>query len=71
MDENADFTRALGQALGRPAILPAPAFALRTILGEMSQLLLMSERVLPQRTLEIGYQFAYPTMSDMLRETCA
>ena len=68
---NADFTRALGQALNRPAILPAPAFALRTLLGEMSQLMLMSERVLPERTLELGYQHRYPTLAQMLAETCA
>jgi uncharacterized protein (TIGR01777 family) len=68
---NADFTRALGQALGRPAVLPAPAFALRALLGEMSQLMLMSERVVPERTLEIGYQFAYPTLAEMLAGSAA
>jgi uncharacterized protein (TIGR01777 family) len=67
---NAEFTRALAQTLGRPAVLPLPALTLRALLGEMSQLMLMSERVLPARTLEAGYRFAYPQLDQMLAETC-
>ena len=67
---NADFTRAVGQVLHRPAILPVPEIALRTLLGEMSQLMLMSERVVPERTLEIGYRFKYPMLDQMLGEAC-
>ena len=68
---NADFTRALGKALHRPALLPAPAFALRGMLGEMSQLLLMSERAIPEQTLKIGYGFKHPDLAGMLAQTCA
>jgi uncharacterized protein (TIGR01777 family) len=68
---NADFTAALARTLGRPAILPAPAFVLRAVLGDMAQLLLMSERVIPEHTLEIGYKFRYPALTEMLAETCA
>jgi uncharacterized protein (TIGR01777 family) len=68
---NADFTRALSRALGRPAILPVPAFVLRGLMGEMSQLMLMSERVLPEKTLASGYSFEYPVLDEMLAQTCA
>ncbi|WP_347259774.1 TIGR01777 family oxidoreductase [Rudaea sp.] len=54
---NADFTRALGAALHRPAILPAPAFALRLMLGEMADLLLTGQRVIPARAQAQGFKF--------------
>ncbi|HEX7915286.1 TIGR01777 family oxidoreductase [Rudaea sp.] len=56
---NADFTRALGTALHRPTILPAPAFALRLMLGEMANLLLTGQRVLPARAQAQGFVFRY------------
>lgn len=56
---NAEFTRALGRAIGRPAVLPVPGAALRLLLGEMSELLLASDRMLPQRLLEEGFKFRY------------
>lgn len=60
---NADFTRALARALHRPALLPAPAFAIRALLGEMGQeLLLASTRVLPRRLEAAGFRFAYPSI---------
>jgi uncharacterized protein (TIGR01777 family) len=71
---NAEFTRALGAALRRPAVLPAPAFALRLALGEMADpLLLASQRVVPARALEQGFTFRHPTLgpalADVLRTT--
>jgi uncharacterized protein (TIGR01777 family) len=62
---NADFTRAVARALRRPAILPAPEFILK-VLGELSRLLLDSQRVLPKRTLASGYEFRFPTLDAML-----
>lgn len=59
---NADFTRALGRALGRPTIVPVPGFALRLLLGEMSDILLASQRVAPQRTLATGFAFRFPEL---------
>jgi hypothetical protein len=56
---NADFTRALGRALGRPTVLPVPGAALKLLLGELSELLLVSDRMLPQRLLEEGFKFRY------------
>ena len=56
---NADFTKVLAQVLRRPAIFPAPAFALRLALGEMADaLLLASQRVLPKKFESLGYRFA-------------
>lgn len=61
---NSDFAKALGHALHRPAIVPAPAFALRFLLGaEMANaLLLSSQRVLPKKLQQTGYQFLYPEL---------
>jgi len=62
---NAAFTRALGRAVHRPAILPAPAFALRLAFGQMAdEALLASTRVLPTRLLGAGFQFQYPTLPE-------
>jgi len=65
---NREFTRALGKALNRPAILPLPAFAVKALLGEMgTTLLLSSQRVLPRQLLDSGYQFKHSTLAEGLR----
>jgi uncharacterized protein (TIGR01777 family) len=63
---NSEFTQALARHLNRPAVLPAPAWLLKAVLGEMSELLLGSQRVLPQRLLEQGFEFHYPDLSSAL-----
>ncbi len=63
---NSEFTRALGQALGRPAVLPMPEAALRLLFGEMSEILLASDRMLPTRLLEEGFRFRYPELEAAL-----
>ena len=56
---NREFTRSLGAVLGRPAVLPMPAFALRFALGEMADALLLGgERVLPEQPLALGFRLA-------------
>ena len=65
---NSDFTRTLAAALKRPAILPAPRFALRMLLGEMSELLLASQRVLPQAPEEAGFKFNFPLLGPALAD---
>ena len=67
---NADFTRALAAALHRPAFLPAPVFALRGILGELSTLLLDSQRAVPTHALRLEYAFKFPTLEAMLEDLC-
>jgi uncharacterized protein (TIGR01777 family) len=56
---NAEFTRELAAVLHRPAIFPVPAFALKLLFGEMSQVLLGSQRVIPEAALRAGFQFRY------------
>lgn len=56
---NAEFTRVLARTLHRPAIFPVPAFVLKLIFGEMSQILLGSQRVLPEAALRAGFDFRY------------
>ena len=64
---NIDFTRALGAALHRPAVLPAPAFALRAAFGQMAdEALLTSCRVLPERLEASGFQFGTPEIGAAL-----
>ena len=64
---NAEFAHALGRALHRPALLPAPRFAIRIALGEMADALLASQRVLPGVALAHGYHFRYPEIDLALR----
>jgi NAD dependent epimerase/dehydratase family enzyme len=64
---NAEFTKVLAKALHRPALFPAPGFALRLALGEMADaLLLSSQRVAPQRLEMAGYRFLHPELSAAL-----
>jgi uncharacterized protein (TIGR01777 family) len=63
---NAEFTRSLGRALHRPAVLPMPGAALKLLFGEMSELLTMSDRMVPRRLLEAGFRFRYPTLDAAL-----
>jgi uncharacterized protein (TIGR01777 family) len=65
---NSEFAKTMGRVLGRPALLPMPAFALRFALGEMADaLLLSSARVAPARLQAAGYQFKYPQLEGALR----
>jgi len=64
---NAVFTAALGRALGRPTVLPMPAVAMRVLFGQMAdELLLSSERMVPKRLLEAGFEFRYPRLEGAL-----
>ena len=64
---NVEFTAALGKALSRPAVLTAPAFALRLALGEMAdEALLASQRVRPERLLASGYEFRFRELGGAL-----
>jgi uncharacterized protein (TIGR01777 family) len=64
---NAEFTRALGRALRRPAVLPVPMMALRVLYGEMAGVLAGGQRMVPARALELGFEFAYPSLEGALR----
>ena len=63
-----ELARVLGAALRRPALLPVPRLALRLLLGERAQVVLQSQRALPQRLLELGFRFRYASLSDALAQ---
>lgn len=67
---NAEFTRTLAHALGRPAIVPMPAAALRLALGEMSAILLASQRVVPRAARDIGFTFRCRELAPALADLC-
>ena len=58
---------ALGSVMGRPALVPVPDFALRTLLGEGASVVLEGQRVLPSRAQDAGFQFRYAQVADALR----
>jgi uncharacterized protein (TIGR01777 family) len=64
---NAEYARTLGRVLRRPAVLPAPAAAVRLVLGEFAGELLGGQRVVPDRLREVGFEFRYPELEGALR----
>lgn len=65
---NAVFTRLLGKALHRPTLLPMPEKLLRLLFGEMADLLLVSDRMLPARLMQEGFRFEYPQLDQALKD---
>jgi uncharacterized protein (TIGR01777 family) len=65
--DNAEFSHALGRALGRPAILPVPGFAIGLLYGEMAQIVTTGQRVVPERLKQLGYEFHQPQIEPALR----
>jgi len=64
---NAEFARALGRALRRPAFVPAPGFAMKIALGEMADAALAGQRALPAKAQRAGYHFRYPEIDIAFR----
>jgi uncharacterized protein (TIGR01777 family) len=67
---NAEFSKALGKAVNRPAFMPAPAIALKLAMGEMSELVLASQKVEAKKILDSGFVFKYPKIQEALDEIC-
>ncbi len=65
---NAELTRALGRVLGRPALLPVPALALKVLFGEMATVLLDGQRAVPRRLIEAGFTFEFAEVEAALRD---
>jgi uncharacterized protein (TIGR01777 family) len=63
-----DFARALGAALGRPAVVPAPPLALRLMMGEVAGVLLASQKVRPDRLIADGFTFRFPDVQSALAD---
>jgi uncharacterized protein (TIGR01777 family) len=68
---NSGFTKMLGHALGRPAVMPMPGFMLKTMFGEMADVMVASQRVLPKAAEAAGYQFRYPELEGALQNILA
>ncbi len=66
---NREFSKALGRALGRPAVVPVPGFVLDLKFGsEFGAVLRGGQRVLPKRTEELGYEFRHPQLDEALKD---
>lgn len=65
---NREFSYALGRAMHRPSLVPVPAFALRLAVGELAELLLTGQRVVPTRALTSGFTFRFPTIEAALTD---
>lgn len=65
---NSQLSNALGDAMGRPAKIPAPSFAIRGAFGEMADIVLKGQRVLPHNLQALGFEFEYPNIRAALQE---
>ncbi len=65
---NAELSHALGRALGRPAVLPVPGFAIKLLYGEMAEIVTTGQRVVPARLRQLGYAFRHPELEPALRD---
>jgi uncharacterized protein (TIGR01777 family) len=65
---NRQLANTLGEVLGRPAIMPAPAFMIRMLLGEFGNVLLDSQHTIPGKLLSHGFEFQYPDIRSALKE---
>lgn len=65
---NRAFAQTLGRVMGKPARMPVPGFALRLGLGVVAAILIHGRRVVPQKALDLGYQFRFPTLELALRD---
>jgi NAD dependent epimerase/dehydratase family enzyme len=65
---NSDFSRALGGAVRRPAVLPVPEFALKLMFGEMASVLLASARVVPETAQQHGFKWRFDSLEAALAD---
>ncbi len=63
---NVEFTSVLARALHRPAVFPVPGFALKTLFGEMAEVILASQRVVPETAMGAGFRFRHPDLTETL-----
>jgi uncharacterized protein (TIGR01777 family) len=68
---NRVFSKALGRALGRPALLPVPGLALKLLYGEMAEIVTTGARAVPAKPLVLGYEFRHPAVEEALRSALA
>ncbi|MBI4115524.1 MAG: TIGR01777 family protein [Candidatus Omnitrophica bacterium] len=63
-----EFAKTLGKVLHRPAVFPVPAFLLKILLGEMADVLLTGQRVIPKKAFSQGFTFQFPTLREAFLE---
>lgn len=68
---NRDFANTIGRVMKRPSWLPVPGAAVRLMMGEMADMVVTGQRVIPRRALELGYHFNFPTLEPALRDILA
>jgi hypothetical protein len=68
---NHELSKALGRALGRPAVLPVPGFALKLLYGEMAEIVTTGQRAVPARLRELGYEFRFAEIDPALANVLA
>ncbi len=68
---NRELSKALGRALSRPAVLPVPGFALRSLYGEMAEIITTGQRAIPARLRELGYEFRFTDIDPALANVLA
>jgi len=66
--DNYEFTRTLARVIGREARFPVPALLLRLAVGEMADVILSSQKVIPAKTQSLGFKFEHPSLEDSLRD---
>jgi uncharacterized protein (TIGR01777 family) len=65
---NRELTKALGDILGRPTFMPAPAFMIRLVMGEFGDVFLGSQRAIPDRLMKNGFSFRYPDVQSAIQD---
>jgi uncharacterized protein (TIGR01777 family) len=65
---NGELSKLIGKVMGRPSIIPVPGFAMRLAFGEVAEVVLQGQRAIPQRLLDLGFEFDYPTVEPALRD---
>ncbi|MSX03168.1 MAG: TIGR01777 family protein [Actinobacteria bacterium] len=68
---NAEFSKALGKALKRPAVFPVPGFAIRALYGEMAEIVTEGQRAVPRVAQANGYEYQHPDLTEALRSALA
>jgi len=65
---NGELAKLIGKVMGRPSIIPVPGFALRVAFGEVAEVVLQGQRAIPQRLLDLGFEFDFPTAEASLQD---
>jgi uncharacterized protein (TIGR01777 family) len=65
---NGQLAKLIGKIMGRPAFIPVPGFAMRTVFGEVADVVLKGQRVVPRRLLDLGFEFRFPTAEAALKD---